>query len=203
MAVPIEAYTADGVLTGLVETPGRIRDVIETLDEIRISPLRAFGLDGRRSESAGGVFPADSLLLVVPDDADIPVHAVWHHVELEIGPYLVRGELPTLPGFDPDKALARPTGTYVLLREVEVRLIADPDRLLASHQRLLINRYDVESITSEIMLGFFFPGARLDLREVESEAAMLVVGAGAGASGSAEASTAAPASPAEGSGPAD
>jgi hypothetical protein len=83
-----------------------------------------------------------------------------------------------MPGFDPEKALARPTGTYVLLREVEVRLLADPDRLLASHARLLINRYDVESITSEIMLGFFFPGARLDVRDADG--GELLTGAGAG-----------------------
>jgi hypothetical protein len=191
MAIPIEAYTSDGVLTGLVETPGRIRDVIETLDAVRIAPVRALGLDGQRSDSPGEAFSSDTLLLVVPDEADIPVHAVWHHVDLEIGPYFVRGELPTMPGFDPDKALARPTGTYVLLREVEVRLRDDPDRMVAAHDRLLVNRYDVESIASEIMLGFFFPGARLDMRDAEP--AGEPIGAGSETGGAATAGEASPA----------
>lgn len=196
MAIPIEAYTSDGILTGLVETPGRIRDVLETLDEVRIAPVKGLTLDGQRSESSGEVFPSDSLLLVVPDEADIPVHAVWHHVDCEIGPYAVAGELPMMPGFDPDKALARPTGTYVLLREVVVRVRDDPDRVVASHPRLLVNRYDVESVASEIMLGFFFPGARLDVRSSD-ESDVALEGTEAGGT-----STAGEASLAEGSLPA-
>ena len=105
--------------------------------------------------------------MVVPDDADLPVHVAWHDLELTVGPYRLDAELPTMPGFDPGRALARPTGTFVLLREVTVRALDDPDRVLAFHSRLLVNRYDVETVAAALVLGFFFPGARQELREPE------------------------------------
>ncbi len=45
----------------------------------------------------------------------MPVHPAWHDVILRAGPYLITGQMPTMPGFDPARALARPTGTFVLL----------------------------------------------------------------------------------------
>lgn len=163
MTVPIEAYTGAGVLTGLVAGPGRLRDVLETLDTVHISACRSLGLDGRRMGPTEAELPTDDLLLVVPDEAEVPVHATWHDVRLEVGPYLVVGRLPTQPGFDPGRALARPSGTFVLLRDVELRAAADPDRELAEHGALLVNRYTVDAVAAELMLGFFFPGARLSM----------------------------------------
>jgi hypothetical protein len=165
MAIPIEAYTAEGILTGVVDAPGRLRDALETLDELRLAPFRGLGLDGRRTEVPDARLSTDALLLVVPDEAELPVHATWHDVTLLAGPYLIEGQLPTLPGFDPGRALARPSGTFVMLRDVSVRLALDPERVLKPHQRLLVNRYDVDEVSSALMLGFFFPGARLDLRD--------------------------------------
>jgi hypothetical protein len=165
MAIPIEAYTAEGVLTGVLDAPGRLRDALETLDEVRLAPFRGLALDGRRTEVPDARLSTDALLLVVPDEAELPVHATWHDITLIAGPYIIDGQLPTLPGFDPGRALARPSGTFVMLREVTLRLLDDPDRILASHTRLLVNRYDVDEVSSALMLGFFFPGARLDLRD--------------------------------------
>ena len=34
-------------------------------------------------------------------------------ISLVVGPYIVAGELPTLPGFDPGRALTRPSGEFV------------------------------------------------------------------------------------------
>ena len=59
----------------------------------------------------------DVLVAVADDEPTIPVHASWHAIRLEVGPYVVEGELPTLPGFDPGRALTRPTGEFVLLRD--------------------------------------------------------------------------------------
>ena len=78
-------------------------------------------------------------------------------------------ELPTLPGFDPGRALARPSGRFVLLREVTIRLRDDPERVIAIHGRLLVNRYDVEAVSAELMLGFYFPGAHLEVRSPTGE----------------------------------
>ncbi len=163
MAIPIEAYTGEGVLTGVVDAPGRLRDVLETFGEVRVAPYHGLGLDGRREEAAAAILRSDALLLVVPDETEVPVHATWHDVSLDIGPYHITGQLPTLPGFDPGRALARPTGTFVLLREATVRLREDHDIVIALHGRILVNRYDVEAVSAALMLGFFFPGAHLEV----------------------------------------
>jgi len=170
MAIPIEAYTGEGVLTGVIDAGGRMRDTLETSESVRLAPVRGLALDGRTFESPEETVPVDALLLVVPDDVDVPVHAAWHHVELTIGPYRLEGEMPTMPGFDPGRALARPTGTFVLLREVTVCLLDEPDRVLATHSRLLINRYDVETVAATLVLGFFFPGAHQEMREPDVDA---------------------------------
>ena len=49
-------------------------------------------------------------------------------------------------------------------RDAEIRALADPDRVLAEHGGLLVNRYVVDAVDAELMLGFFFPGARLTVR---------------------------------------
>lgn len=174
MAVPIEAYTGVGVLTGLVDAPGRLRDILESLDELWITACRSIDLDGSSSERSERHLSTDDLFLVVTDAAEVPVHAVWHDVRLEVGPYVVVGLLPTQPGFDPGRALARPTGMFVLLRDVEVRALAEPDRILAEHGGLLVNRYVVDAVDAELMLGFFFPGARLTVRVSEGAGAQPV-----------------------------
>jgi hypothetical protein len=163
MAIPIEAYTAEGTLTGAIDVPGRLRDVLEAGGDLRVGDVSEVGLDGRRAAAPSADIAPDALLLVVPAEVDVPHHAVWHPLILEVGPYLIEGELPTLPGFDPGRALARPTGTFVLLRDVDVRLVDDPERLLNRHDRLLVNRYEVLAVTAALMLGFFFPGARLEM----------------------------------------
>ena len=70
--------------------------------------------------------------MVSDDDPFIAAHAAWHAIELEVGPYTVSGDLPTLPGFDPGRALTRPSGEFVMLRDVRLGLVAaarDDDRV--------------------------------------------------------------------------
>jgi hypothetical protein len=160
MPTPIEAYTADGALSGVVPLGGRLRDLLEIEERLPIDRCRRRRLDGVLEPPADVVFAVDDLLLVVSDGAELPVHAVWHDVRLVVGPYAVEGRLPTLPGFDPARALARPTGTYVLLRDAAVELVGRPG-LAAEHPYLLVNRYAVDEVAAELMLGFFFPGAAL------------------------------------------
>jgi hypothetical protein len=87
---------------------------------------------------------------------------VWHIVRLEAGIYRIDGELPTMPGFDPGRALMRPSGEFVLLREVRVELIDRPDVGTVSVPHAFVNRYTVERVEADLMLGFFFPGAEVD-----------------------------------------
>ena len=107
------------------------------------------------------IVPTDDLFVVVaPPDTPIPVHPAWHDVILVCGPYLVTGRMPTMPGFDPARALARPTGTFVLLDHVTLSLAAVPDGGSIEHALAWVNRYVVERVESDLELGFFFPGAR-------------------------------------------
>jgi hypothetical protein len=104
----------------------------------------------------------DEVLFAVADDApDAPVHAAWHHVVLESGPYTIEGDLATLPGFDPGRSLARPSGEFVLLRDVRLSLRDRPDAGVSVGDHALVNRYAVEQIKADLMLGFFFPGAAI------------------------------------------
>ena len=71
--------------------------------------------------------------------------------------------MPTLPGFDPGRALTRPTGEFVLLKDVRIapRGTTDPPTSGGAPVGAfaLVNRYSVESVACDLMLGFFFPGA--------------------------------------------
>ncbi|GIW20018.1 MAG: hypothetical protein KatS3mg065_0314 [Chloroflexota bacterium] len=167
MPTSIEAYTAEGALAGLVPLGGRLRDQLEAGGMLPIDRCRWRRLDGRLEPPDDVRLPVDDLLLVVAGEAELPVHAVWHDVRLVVGPYRVEGRLPTLPGFDPARALARPTGTFVLVREARVELVDRPGPAV-EHAFLLVNRYAVDEVASDLMLGFFFPGA--DLRPTRAPA---------------------------------
>jgi hypothetical protein len=69
--------------------------------------------------------------------------------------------MPTMPGFDPGRALARPTGEFVLLRDARIRLLDRDDAGEATAAELLVNRYAVDRVEADLMLGFFFPGAAM------------------------------------------
>jgi hypothetical protein len=172
MPIPVEAYTDGGVVRGVLACPGHLRDALEAqvVVEIERATVVSPGL-APRPEGSVSLEPDDILLGAEPLDAVGPVHALWHPLHLAVGPYLVDGELPTMPGFDPAKALARPTGTFVLLRDARVALASDPATLLASHPALLVNRYTVERVEADLMLAFFFPGAEMTVDEALTGAA--------------------------------
>jgi hypothetical protein len=67
-----------------------------------------------------------------------------------------------MPGFDPGRALTRPTGEFVLLRDVRLELIDRPDVGSVAMPHGFVNRYTVERVEADLMLGFFFPGAEVD-----------------------------------------
>jgi hypothetical protein len=66
-----------------------------------------------------------------------------------------------MPGFDPGRALARPTGEFVLLRDVRIALGRDADGPAVAQAAAVVNRYVVDRVTADLMLGFFFPGAEM------------------------------------------
>lgn len=165
MPIRVEAYTAGGVATGVVARTGPIREALDGAGDLLIERSRWLPLDGSGERPGGDVRMApDDLLLVVADEPESgPVHAQWHTVEIDAGPYNVLGEMPTMPGFDPGRALARPTGEFVYLRDARIRLIGRDDAGEASAPQVLVNRYTVDRVAADMMLGFFFPGAEMVL----------------------------------------
>ncbi|MGH2512980.1 MAG: hypothetical protein ACRDGQ_09860, partial [Candidatus Limnocylindrales bacterium] len=101
----------------------------------------------------------DFLVVVAPPELAGPAHSVWHDLRIHAGPYIVEARLPTLPGFDPARALARPSGSFVLLGELRIGLAGRPDDGLDQHDLAWVNRYTVDRVESDLELGFFFPGA--------------------------------------------
>jgi len=165
MPIRVDAYMAGGIARGTLARAGSLREVLEhdrvlTLERVQWQPL-----GGHTGPSSGVSIPIDDVLVAVGDgDPGAPVHASWHGIRLEIGPYLVEGEMPTFPGFDPGRALTRPTGDFVQLRDVRIspRSASDPQASATlAGQHALVNRYGVESVACDLMLGFFFPGAEM------------------------------------------
>ncbi len=163
MPIRVEAYTVGGIVTGVVARPGHLRDILEGSTELLVEEASEAPLEGSPVQMAEQQIPMDDLVIAVGDEEPPgPVHAAWHAIRLEAGPWLVQGDLPTLPGFDPGRALTRPTGTFVLLRDVKVSLLDHPEAGQNVHLSALINRYSVDRVDAGLMLGFFFPGAHIE-----------------------------------------
>ncbi len=164
MALRVDAYTSEGIATGSVERPGALRDTLETSSSLTLARAswQAMGAPGGPVQ-AEMILPIDDVLIVTSDDDPfIAVHAAWHAVRLEMGPYLLTGELPTLPGFDPGRALTRPSGEFVMLRDVRLGFLALPEQTI-DVPHALVNRYGVDRVDADIMLGFYFPGAVMEM----------------------------------------
>jgi len=165
MPMRVEAYTATGIALGIVAPDGHLREHVDGLQELRIDESDWLPIDGSAGRRVGELqVPVDDLLVLVSDElGDVPGHAQWHAIDLDAGPFRIEGELSTMPGFDPGRALARPTGQFVLLRDVRITLLKDPEAGEATSAHALVNRYTVDRIAADIMLGFFFPGAAMSM----------------------------------------
>jgi len=165
VSIKVVAYLQEGVLGGVIDSSEHLRDLLESSERLRVTESTWTPLDGGLPTTPGeATIVIDDLALAAGDEELAgPVHAAFHAIRLEAGPYLIRGELATLPGFDPGRALTRPTGTFVLLNDVKVSLLADANAGTASHDRALVNRYSVDRVDADLMLGFFFPGAQMEM----------------------------------------
>lgn len=165
MPIKVVAYLPEGVLSGAIDSPEHLRDLLESSERLQVTDSKWAPFDGTLPSAAGERTIVVEDVAVAAGDEELPgpVHAAFHPIRLEAGPYLIRGEMATLPGFDPGRALTRPTGTFVLLSDVKVSLLADANAGTASHDRALVNRYSVDRVDSDLMLGFFFPGAKIEM----------------------------------------
>jgi hypothetical protein len=170
MPIRVDAYMSEGVASGVLARDGHLREVLEQDGALPLAGVQWQPFDAAARPAADVSIPSDDVLIAVCDDElTIPVHAQWHGIRLDVGPYTLEGEMPTLPGFDPGRALTRPTGEFVMLRDVSVGLRSDADPappLTPVGRHALVNRYGVESVACDLMLGFFFPGAAIVQAEV-------------------------------------
>ena len=102
------------------------------------------------------------MLAVGDDEPEHPGPCVMAQLRIVASPYALAGEMPTLPGYDPGRALARPTGEFVLLRDVCLAVGDDPSLARPLAPVALVNRYVVERVSADLMLGFYFPGAVME-----------------------------------------
>ena len=162
MAIGLEAYTGEGLLTGAISGSGRLVDALAATAPLELAGAILVPLDGttRRADALVEVEVDDLFAVVAAPDTMTPVHAVWHPVAIRLGPYRITADLPALPGFDPARALARPSGSFVLFGHVQVRLAGSESSGANEHAFIWVNRYAVDEVESELELGFFFPGAR-------------------------------------------
>jgi len=161
MTIRLDIYTADGMARGILASVGHLREALDAADEILLERASWQGRDDPAPRPVGSTTIAvDDIVVALTDgDPTVPVHAVWHPVHLEAGPYVIDGEIPTMPGFDPGRALTRPTGSFVVLRDMRMGRLDRPAALPLVAGEALVNRYVVEQVVAELPLEFLFPGA--------------------------------------------
>ena len=156
----IEAFTAGGVVSGAVAAALGMRDGLDAAQPVDVDRATWYPIAGGAAEKRARIhLEQDELLVLCAENEDLPIHASWHPVELDVGPYRLTGELPTLPEFDPGRALSRPGGPFVLLRDVRLDLVGHPEGGSVERRHAFVNRYAVERVAADIELGFYFPGA--------------------------------------------
>jgi hypothetical protein len=162
-----EIYTPAGVLTGTADVTSVTIEGASILDPFTVAGTTWYPLDGGppTQRPVTAVQP-DDLLVVVTPAPDLFVHLTRYPIAVELGPYRVLGSLATHPGFDPEKSISRPGGTFVPLSDVTIELLGHPEAGTAQRGHVHVNRYAVDRVTAPIMLGHFFPGAQLETQQV-------------------------------------
>ena len=167
----VEIFAPTGVLAGITARVPLTNDGPDLAGPLTVDEARWYPLDGSSPTHRGLVTVApDDILLIVTDEHELKVHMAWYPVELDLGPYRVSGQLPTHPGFDPDRALARPGGAFIAIGEATIELPGRDGAAPAARHHLHVNRYAVERVVSTLMLAHFFPGARLVTQEAVAAA---------------------------------
>jgi hypothetical protein len=162
----VEIFTPTGVVAGMTAYPPLTEGGPDLNEALLVHAVRWHPLDGSAPVSGGSAtIEPDDMLLVVTPKPEVYVHLTWYPIRLEVGPYRVSAQLPTHPGFDPERALARPGHTFIALADATIELMGRPEASITQREHLYVNRYTVDKVTSTLMLGHFFPGARLDVPE--------------------------------------
>jgi hypothetical protein len=157
----VEIYTPTGVVAGVTARVPLTTEGPDLTEPLAIGDARWYPLDGGKPSNSGDVrVQPDEVLLLVTEEPDMTVHMNWFAITLEVGPYRVSASIAMMPGFDPDRALTRPGGAFIALRDATIELLDRPEIAPAERVHIHVNRYAVERVTSSLVLGFYFPGAQ-------------------------------------------
>jgi hypothetical protein len=157
----VEIYTPTGVVAGVTARVPLSTEGPDLSEPLAIGDARWYPLDGGKPTNRGDVrLQPDEILLLVTDEPDMTVHMNLYAITLEVGPYRVSASIAMLPGFDPDRALTRPGGSFIPLRDATIELLGRPEIAPAERVHIHVNRYAVERVTSSLILRFYFPGAQ-------------------------------------------
>jgi hypothetical protein len=159
--IDVELYLPSGVLVGRADGVLLSADEPELAAPLAVSAGRWYPSDGSPEQRDDVSVGPDDILLIVTPEPELRVHMAWYPIALDVGPYRVLGRLATHPGFDPSRSLLRPGGTFVALSDATIELVGRDDAGSAQRPYVNVNRYAVDRVTSSLMLGHFFPGARL------------------------------------------
>jgi hypothetical protein len=161
-----EIYTPTGVLAGTADVTPVAAEGPELVDPFTVAGASWYPLDGGppTQRPVISVVPDDMLVVVTPAP-EMFVHLTRYAISLEVGPYRVKGSLSTHPGFDPEKSIARPGGSFIPLSDATIELLDHPEAGSAERAHVHVNRYAVVRVVAQIMLGHYFPGAQLETRE--------------------------------------
>jgi hypothetical protein len=156
---PCRRSSPPGIASGAVQPPWSTRDDLESERAVDPDGTTWYPLAGGAAEPRGHVH----LEPTARCSSCAPTSRTCHPLGLapgraDLGPYRITGELPTLPG--PGRALSRPGGPFVLIRDIRLELVARPEAGRVERPHAIINRYAVERVASDIDLGHYFPGAR-------------------------------------------
>jgi hypothetical protein len=165
MGVPLEAFLGDSYVAG--SFPGSHSECRAALDgdSVDLSDVTFVALADLEAGNAersptGSVGPDQILIVALPRDPEAPhVHKVHFPVTLTLGPYEVRGELTMFPGFDPARALTRPSSDFIDIHDAQVRITTEAGEVEQPYEEVCVNRFAVERVVAEIDMTFWFPGA--------------------------------------------
>jgi hypothetical protein len=166
MSEQLEVFTADAVMTGTWPGDPDLHDVLESSGTLRLrTPTWTPHEEPGAAAPPDGLAVDDVIAVVGDSDSRLSIHANWHDVVIDAGPYRITAQLPVLPGFDPGRALARPGSTFLLLRDAKLELLGRPEAGELERAFVLVNRYAVDRVASDLVLGFFFPAAHFETLE--------------------------------------
>ena len=156
----LELFTPNGAYAGVVARLPLVGDG-PTLDRpLPLDEARWYPNDGTAATLHGAVsIPPDDILVVALPAPELKVHASSYPITVDLGPYRLSGRFETQPGFDPDRALTRPGGTFVPLHDVVIELRGRSDAEPAERAYVQVNRFAVEAVVSTLNLSYHFPGA--------------------------------------------